>query len=420
MTADLRPLSSVLRSLFLASAFSFQLFTPAWAQDALRLSLSGQDATAQRKQELENIPYTVRWKDLRVLTSATLDAAWNDNVNLSESQPEQDFIIQPGLTLDATWPVTDLNLVNLSFGLSYQKYITYDQYSRMVITPGSELSWSIFAKDVVINLHDRFSYENDPIAYGNISGIGSIGGLHNTAGLSATWDLNDVVLTAGYDHANFIASAAVNDYMNSASDFGLVRSSFRVHPSAQLGVEGTGGPTAYEQDILSGFLNYSVGAFAVWKVGSRLDLDLRGGYTAYQYDRQTVSNAVKDVSGYYLGLKAAHQLKENLSYSLNAGRELTTSINGSLIEQWYAGVDGSWWLNRHLSLHAGFRYENATPSAGPFSPPYQRVSANLGFTSPLRANLNATLSYNVTLKDAEIQSYNYVQNRVDLLLTYRF
>src|SRR3974390_1690858 len=91
---------SLLLALLLASPAAI-------AQDALRLSLSSQSAAAQRHLDLENMPYTTRWGDLKLLTSASFAGEFNDNVNLVNSNPQQDIILQPMGKVDFFWPVTE-------------------------------------------------------------------------------------------------------------------------------------------------------------------------------------------------------------------------------------------------------------------------------------------------------------------------
>ena len=71
----------------------------------------------------------------------------------------------------------------------------------------------MFIKDWSINVHDQFSYEQEPTTWGAISGTARYGGFYNTAGFLATWDLHDVVLSFGYDHFNFVSATSAYDYL---------------------------------------------------------------------------------------------------------------------------------------------------------------------------------------------------------------
>lgn len=269
------------------------------AQDALRLSLSGQSAADQRRLDLENLPYTVRWGDLKLLTSASIASEWNDNVNLVSSHPQQDFILRPLTKADGYWPVTELNLLTFSMGVGYEKFLQHGQYDQALITPGSALGWDVFIKDWRLNFHDQFSYEQDPTTWGAISGTARAGGFYNTAGTLATWDLHDIVLSFGYDHFNFVSASSTYDYLSRASDFALVRAGFKVHPAATVGVELTGGPTAYEQKVLSANTSYSFGTFADWQVTDQIKVQPRAGYYLYSFSDPGLVGGGTEQTGYY-------------------------------------------------------------------------------------------------------------------------
>ena len=62
---------------------------PALAQEALRDSLAGDAAAEARKIQLESLPYTIKSGDFRLLVVPSLGLDWNDNVNISKTDPEQ-------------------------------------------------------------------------------------------------------------------------------------------------------------------------------------------------------------------------------------------------------------------------------------------------------------------------------------------
>src|SRR5438309_11193745 len=74
---------------------------PAFAQDAVRPSLAGEEAAEARRQDIEHIPYNLMTGAIKYRISATLGFEYNDNVNLSENRPESDFIIHPQVAINA-------------------------------------------------------------------------------------------------------------------------------------------------------------------------------------------------------------------------------------------------------------------------------------------------------------------------------
>jgi len=405
---------------FLLSAFSFLHSTSSRAQEALRQSLTGQTMSAERQRDLQEKPYTVRWGDFQLLTGASLAGEWNDNVNLSHTDPQQDFIITPMVNLGAFWPVTEMNSLSFSLGIGYATYLEHNQYDYAVITPGSQLAWDFLIKDFRINFHDWFSYQEDPTIYGGVSSTARFGGFYNTLGVLTTWDLHDVVLSLGYDHFNFISSSSTYDYLTRASDFFVARASFHVHPSATVALEASGGPTTYRQPILSPNIMYSFGAFADWKATEHIRLQPRAGFYQYFFSNEGLSGAGTEQNGYYFSLKLIHDLKWNIDYTLEGGHESFLGNQSALTEQWYAALGVNWRMIKNISMSTGLRYENAT-QVGQFADNYERVFASLRLSCPIKPKLTTSLEYRYWLKNDEVSVNNdYEQNRVVLQIAYHF
>ncbi len=370
---------------------------------------------------MENQPYTVRWGELKLQAGASLAGEWNDNVNLSHDSPQADFIVSPMGNLGVFWPVTDVNALNFSLGVGYEKYLQHDDYDYLIVSPGSQLSWDITIKDFKLNLHDQFSYYEDPTVYGAVSGVARFGGFNNTAGILGTWDLHDVVLSLGYDHFNFIPSTSTYEYLRRASDFALFRASFQVHPSANVGIEATGGPSEYSQPVLQNNVTYSLGAFAQWQATEHISLQPRGGYYAYNFSSLGPLPS-SEQNGYYLSLKFKHDLRHNINYSWEVGHETFFGIYSSLTEQWYGTASINWRIIQYLSATTDFRYETATqPLDLQLSDNYNRMSVDFRLSCPIKKKLTASLEYRYWLKKYELlQSQDYEQNRLILQMAYTF
>src|SRR5205823_14204025 len=87
----------------------------------------------------------------------------------------------------------------------YSVYVQHPKLDQVFLTPGSELSFDIYAGNFWINLHDRVSITDNAYQDPTVSGTGDYEQFQNALGFSALWDLNKIVLKAGYDHVNYIA-----------------------------------------------------------------------------------------------------------------------------------------------------------------------------------------------------------------------
>src|SRR5438067_7987754 len=150
-----------------------------FAQDAIRPSLAGQAASEARQEDISRIPYNLLLGPVRFRVGATVGAEYNDNVNYAEINTQDDFIITPSLSLDAIWPVTQLNTLRLDLGIGYSFYLDHSNYNTntILIAPKSQIAFDIFVGDFRINIHDRMQLQQDPIQEGALSNVASNGAL---------------------------------------------------------------------------------------------------------------------------------------------------------------------------------------------------------------------------------------------------
>ena len=107
--------------------------------------------------------------------------------------------------------------------------------------PDSELSFDIYVRNFRINLFDRFSYTQDPLSQGSVSGFAEYGGLSNAGGFTVDWDLSKLIVSFGYSHVTFISSTPQFDYINRSSDLVFARAGFQTSSTTVIGLEATGG-----------------------------------------------------------------------------------------------------------------------------------------------------------------------------------
>ena len=149
--------------------------------------------------------------------------------------------------------------------------------------------------------------------------------------LCATWDLEDVVLTLGYDHLISLATSGQFSYLNQSSELPLARAGFRFNSQLTAGIEGSASYTSYDQAVLNDNQSYSAGLYADWKPGLNLHVQPRAGYAIYQFQHtsQSVPNyfsdpllppasqsiQTSDLNTWYADLTVSHQASKSFSYA---------------------------------------------------------------------------------------------------------
>src|SRR5256885_604223 len=220
------------------------IFSGPGGQAQTRGSLAGEEAAQALKKSIADEEYNLRWGPVRFQTQASLGLGYTDNVFYSGENRSEDFLINPEVDLRASWPITELNALRLSLGVGYEWYLNNSilNSDAPLINPDSELEFNVFVGDFRIRLREKFSYQESlffnsfPGAnelFFNFNDVGKFSRWDNLAGLQVVWDLNRVVLTAGYDHENFIPVTTQFDYLNRASEWFTASASLRIGDHAQ-------------------------------------------------------------------------------------------------------------------------------------------------------------------------------------------
>ena len=395
----------------------------ALGQEALYNSISEEAAAQARIKQAESAPYTIKSGDFKLLAVPSFDVDWNDNVNISKTAPQQDFILKPLLQLDVSYPMTRDNLLSVNVGAGYNEYVNHNRYSTWFLQSGTDLSFDIYVKGFWINLHEQPQYVQDTSQQPELSGTATYATFNNTAGLSVNWNLNKGSLSAGYDHLNLISSTAAFDSQDHATEMAFLRGGLQVYPGITAGAEGTAAFTTYDQMVLNDNNNYSIGPYINWQPGPAIQLQVRGGYTItrFQHTSQTVQTS--NLNSWYADLNITHHITDTISYSLDGGHEVQLGIQSDAVEDWYARPSIHWNIFKNLGFNTSFSYEHGQQGVGNvignLSETYDWFGAEVSASYLIMKRLSLGLSYRLTVRSSNIASDEYTQNVIGLVLTYQ-
>ena len=398
------------------------------AQDAIRPSLAGEAAAEARRQDVDRIPYNLLLGPIRFRVSATIGVEYNDNINYAEVGEEEDVIIRPNLTIDAIWPVTQLNTLRLDLGIGYAFYLDHSENNTnaILIAPNSQIAFDIFVGDFRINIHDRMLLQQDPIAEAALSNVADYGRFENTAGISVLWDLNKVLVDFGYDHYNFVSITDQFDYLDRNAEIVFGSIDFLLTPTIGIGPEANAVFTRYDKMVLNDNENYSVGGFLEAQITNNLKVRVAGGYQWIDFDRNTVNffglmaPDRKTLSDYYANILIGHRINPAITQSLSAGHENQLGVNSNYITLNYVRHTLTLNLIRGTLLSTEFFFEDANESGGFINEHFQRLGGAIAVGYQLTRHVTLGLRYQYTMKDSDVALRDYNQNRVSLDGTYSF
>jgi len=390
------------------------------AQEAVRASMAGQEAAEARKRSLTGDNLNVKLGPVGLRFQSAFGIEATDNVRLVDDNPEADLILRPQINMFSAWQATEKNRLTLSLGVGYAKYINTPEYDGLFLTPGSDLSFDVYVKDFVINLHDRFSYSQDPISDATVSGTGNLSRFENTLGVGVMWDLNKVILRAGYDHLTYLATQSEFSYQSRASELFNASAAFVVNPFTLVGVEIGAGVTDYDENVLNDNQHLSAGMFFSMKVSEYSNLRASLGYAHYTFDSLSGTNqSLAPIGSFYGDLSWQQRVNAAMTHSLSVGHSLQSGSFSDVTELTYLRYGAQWRLFRQTSLGASISYEQFTENAGS-GESGSRYGFNLNLSRPWTRHWSSTLGYQVYLKNSDTPNQDYVQNRLVLDLIYSF
>jgi len=358
----------------------------------------------------------------------------DNNINLTQNNPQSDAIFSAGLNLGAFWPATGQSQLNLSSGMGYAYYLRHPNDNYWDLAPGSALNWIVVLDDWTLTLFDQFSYTHNVTAVASVSNVSGIPIVDNTIGLRAQWQPDHWQIELGYSYNNHFSDQAAFDYLNNASDYFFVRGAWRFADQTQLGLEASTSITQYSQNRQSNNIDqaaqsdntsYSLGPYLQWQATKFISNSIRGGWTAYSF-AATPGQRASTLSSYYYGLNLNHQLTRFVSQSLSVQRTISLGINSgsAYTEQLTVEYGVNWSATQWLGLGLNLTYEKGQqPTSGVSTSNvenYDRYGISPGISYQLTKRLSGNLSYNFWDRNSNFNGNSYKQEILNLQLQYVF
>lgn len=392
-------------------------------QELMRDSLAGVDVAEARRPSLEEQNYNLRVGPVRFLFSANGGVEYIDNINYSERNRESDVLLRAGFNASAIWNVTRLNTLSLDLGVAYVRYVNNPDAAgtNVVIAPGSQLAFDVFVAEIFrFNFHDRFDIRQDPVDNPTLSNVTDFGRFTNTLGVTAIADLNRVVLTAGYDHFNYLSLNDDFNYLNRSAEqvFGSVV--FNLAPRTFLGAEGTFAYTDYDQNFQNDSVGGTIGGYFDMTFNPYLRLIARAGYQFASFQDSGRFGDSSDLSAWYGNVTLQNRVNAYLVQSLSAGRENDLGLTSNYIKVSYVRWNAAWNFLRNFSLGTDLFFEHDEESGGLIDETLNRYGGGFTLGYQFNFHLSAALHYAYVQKDSDRSFRDYYQNRVGVDVNYRF
>jgi hypothetical protein len=406
---------------------------PAQAQtepgQELRGSLAGEQGAQELKRSLTNEVYNMHWGPVSLRAEVKLGTAYTDNVFLSDTNRLDDYIIYPQVNLTAAMPVGQLNMLQASVGLGYEWFAKNQSLNSDVplVSPNSEFQFNVFVGDFRIKLYDKVSYEQtlvfnqqvaDQSRYYNFSNVGRFDRFNNLAGLTVDWDLNKVIISAGYAHENFISTTPEFEYLNRASE--LITSDFNylLGDRTKAGLEGVVSLNNYEQEtVLNDNWRLHAGPFIQMRLPAGIILRTGGGYEMARFDSSAAPG--NDYNHWYAYGKISQELKW-LTHSVTVGQGTLLGDNANNLRTTYVQYAISSDAIKNFEMEGNFSVNFSKEFGGSYFEEFTQyvTGARVGWLFHKYFRLD--VAYELFLKNSDTPGLSFYRDLVSVDVTFRF
>lgn len=387
------------------------------------MSLASAEAAEARRKAATTAGYhNLRLGPTAWSFSAGLGAEFNDNIRYVAEDRQSDLILRPQFDARMLWPVSEQNSINLTLGAGYSAYVQHPEYSRLYITPNTELSFDLYAGNFWVNIHDRISVIEDSYMDPTVVGNADYSRLENNAGITVVWDLNKVLARLGYDHATYSGLSSKDaGYPDGQAELIFLTTGYAVNRAMMVGAEFGGALVSYDLSgpnvLYTDGLQWNAGLFLESKLSDYIQGRISAGYTIFSPD--TDFPGISDESGPYAQLGYTHRLNKLVDYSLSASHRVTFTFYGGTIEMYTANLSANWRLIQNVTLNTGFTYEHGNYLYA-YPEEFDRFGPSIQLARRLGEKLWASLGYRFYLRQSNLPWRDYSLNLVSLNFRYRF
>lgn len=424
-------------------------FGPVWPsdytyRDASPSGLAPLDPTAAAEKAGNAENFAIG--PVRFAMAAGIGIEYNDNITYAETGRESDFIVTPVFNIDATLPLSQMNTLRFSVGLSYNKYLSHHEFDSdsVLISPNSVLELNMMLGQVKLVFRDRFSYQEDPEAIVELSNVAKYDRYENQVGVEATYDLNSGAgASAGYDHYNLWTKGDTFSDEDRAIDTVFIKPFYHFTEKLKVGLNASYSFITFDSSDRSDGHSVLVGPYLEYQINENTNAYLEVGYQSLQYDGsftpttlinqlsltsaekralEQAGSAATDNEGsdsYYVRAEIDNKPFSTFQHRLSFSKTAEIGFFDDFYNLYHVEYDAEFTGINHVSIGPSVFYEYYDSSGG-FAEKAHRVGATIGIRYSMTNSLTLGLDYRYLWKDSNLQGADYTQNLVFLSAYYKF
>jgi len=389
-----------------------------------------------KRVEREN--YNLRLGPLMVDVIGTFGIEYNDNINTSEIDPLESWILQPGISFGLKWQINEYNELDANIGAEYWYYLNEnglnDFSNQLGLTPNSEVSFRVLIGDVAFRIYDRLQYSFDSADSVLLNPDGSIEDsdpaaftrFRNVLGLQSEWFIGETIFSAQLSREDVYSPEDIFEYVNRYEHKAALNIERALAANFTVGLGTSYSTIDFDLDVNNGGDIFTIGPWFEWKVTELIGLYAGIAHNTYDFDSGALTDNPlffgdeSELEDYTWTVRLSHVANEVFNHQLEWYQAISVSntANFNTLE----GVRYSFAYNvtPRIRLDGAAGWEGNESSGGLLNDDFDRWVYGLSTEVVLGPKLTADIGYRYIDKSSSAAFQSYEQNQFRIFFKYDF
>lgn len=390
-------------------------------------------------KRVEREDYNLRFGPVFVDIIGTFGIEYNDNINTSEVDPIEDFILQPGISFGLKWQLNETSELDMNIGMEYWHYLSESHLNefdnQLGLTPNTELSFRVLVGDLVFRVYDRLQYsfdsadsvvvdadtgdviDSDPEAFTRFN---------NVLGLQTEWFIYETIFSAQLSREDVYSPQDIFAYVNMHEYKAALNVEHALAANFLVGAGVSYAVLDFDEEVNNDGSVFTFGPYFEWQATELITLYAGIAFNDWDYDQGALTDDPtffgdeSNLQDYTWMVRLSHIVNDVFNHKLEWYRAISVSntANFNLLD----GIryTASYNMTPRIRLDGAIGYEESDSSGGLVNDDFDRWVAGLSTELVLGPRLTAEVGYRYIDKKSKAAFQSYEQNQFRIFFKYDF
>ena len=394
-----------------------------WACVLLLFLLVSNDLSAQGA----NFKFGAIKFDLKGVFETVADS----NITNSGTSPRRDIIFRPGLDMTGMWRLTEINTLEWTFGIAYDRYLKNGDLNSgrnfISLSPDSEVSFTILIDNITIEVIDKFSYDidaTDAVAVNSSGGedtsVSTFERFTNELAVNTNWNMNHLVMDLELSQLDVKPRSERFKHIERTQRTALLRGTMILTRAFIVGAFVSFSTNEYATNFQNGSSSIAMGPSFQYQYSPLLIFAFDGSYSVSSFDNNGNNQDSSEPKSIGLNFRVKHRWSRSYNHALALSRSSSFGFVSNTTTTNRIAYLWTWKAFKWSDIDGDFSYSRKSDSGGANPEKFDRYSGKVGIGYTINKQTGMKLTYDYSKKNSNIEGRSFPRHRVSFRIDYDF